>query len=140
MVFDVNGYFTPDSSGYVYHPLAGVTVLDTRTGIGLGGPFSSHVSRGFQLRGVGGVPLTAMAVTGYVSATRQSSHGFLYIGFSRFNDPPLASVANFPVGDSRGNGVVSALDPSGYLWVTYAAPTLGPTAHAVFIVTGYFEP
>ena len=55
------------------------------------------------------------------------------------NDP-TSSTLNFPTGDDRANGVTVALGGGGILSVTYAAPTLGPTAHVIFDVTGYFVP
>jgi hypothetical protein len=53
---------------------------------------------------------------------------------------PTSSTLNFPMNDDRANAVTVALSGSGQLSVTYAAPTAGPTAHAIFDVTGYFVP
>jgi hypothetical protein len=44
------------------------------------------------------------------------------------------------MGDDRANAVTVALSATGTLSVTYAAPTLGPTTHVIFDVTGYFVP
>jgi hypothetical protein len=54
------------------------------------------------------------------------------------NDP-TSSTLNFPLNDDGANAVTVALG-GGTLSVTYAAPTLPPTAHVIFDVTGYFTP
>jgi hypothetical protein len=138
VIFDVTGYFVPDSSGATYVPLTPRRLLDTRYGTGLSGAFSSHVARTFGVTG-GAVPATAIAVTGNLTVTQQTSLGFLYIGPVR-KDNPTSSTLNFPLGDDRANAVTVALGAGGALSVTYAAPTYGPTAHVIFDVTGYFTP
>jgi hypothetical protein len=141
VIFDVTGYFSPDTGGATYHALTPTRVLDSRDGywIGLSGAFSSHVGRTFQVSGRGGVPSNATAVTGNLTVTAQSAAGFLYIGPVAMNDP-TSSTLNFPIGDDRANGVTVALGGGGALSVTYAAPSLGQTAQVIFDVTGYFTP
>ena len=69
-IFDVTGYFTPDMSGATYVPLTPTRVLDTRNGTGgLAGPFTNHAARTFT---VGGVPASAIAVTGNLTVTGQT--------------------------------------------------------------------
>jgi hypothetical protein len=139
VIFDVTGYFTPDSTGATYVPLTPTRILDSRYGTGLSGAFSSHVARTFQVTGQGGVPSGAVAVTGNLTVTQQTSLGFLFIGPAA-QDNPTSSTLNFPVGDDRANAVTVALSGTGALSVTYAAPSLGPTAQVIFDVTGYFTP
>jgi hypothetical protein len=139
VIFDVTGYFTPDSTGTKYVPLNPTRILDTRYGTGLVGLFSSHVARTFQVSGIGGVPSNASAVTGDLTVTQQSSLGFLYIGPAALNDP-TSSTLNFPVNDDRANAVTVALGSGGTLSATYGAPIMGPTTHLIFDVTGYFVP
>jgi azurin len=136
-IFDVTGYFTPDTTGATYHALTPTRVLDTRNGTGgLSGPFTNHAARTFT---VSGVPSGAVAVTGNLTVTGQSSAGFLYIGPVGMANP-TSSTLNFPLGDDRANAVTVALGGGGTLSVTYAAATLGPTAQVIFDVTGYFTP
>ena len=123
--------------GATYVSLTPARILDSRSGIGLSGTFSSHVARTFQVTGVGGVPSGATAVTGNLTVTLQTSLGFLYLGPVAQNNP-TSSTLNFPTGDDRANGVTVALGAGGTLSATYAAPTLGPTAAVIFDVTGYF--
>jgi hypothetical protein len=141
VIFDVTGYFTPDTSGATYHALTPTRLLDTRYGTGLSGAFSSHVARTFTVSGgTSLVPAAAIAVTGNLTVTGQSSGGYLYLGPDTTNYP-TSSTLNFPVNDDRANGVTVALNrtnpASGTLSVTYVASTTG-TAHVIFDVTGYF--
>jgi outer membrane protein assembly factor BamB len=136
VIFDLTGYFLPDPSGSSYVPLTPTRLLDSRNGTGLSGAFSSHVARTFQVTG-GVVPTGATAVTGNLTVTQQTNLGFLFIGPVPTNDP-TSSTLNFPKGDDRANGVTVDLSSTGTLSVTYAAPVLGPTAHVLFDVTGYF--
>ena len=134
-IFDVTGYFTPDASGATYHALSPTRVLDTRSGTGgLSGPFTNHAARTFTL---GGVPAGATAVTGNLTVTGQTSSGYLFIGPVAANNP-TSSTLNFPVGDDRANAVTVALGAGGTLSITFVAPSNGPSAQAIFDVTGYF--
>jgi hypothetical protein len=109
VIFDVTGYFTPDASGAVFVPLTPARILDSRDGTGgLSGPFSSHVARTFVVRGHGGVPSSAIAVTGNLTVTQQTSAGFLFIGPVAMNNP-TSSTLNFPLNDDRANAVTVAL-------------------------------
>jgi hypothetical protein len=137
-IFDVTGYFVPDTSGATYAALIPARILDTRTGNGLGGPFSSHAARTFGVANRGGVPANATAVTGNLTVTGQTSSGYLSIG-PNATDNPTSSTLNFPQGDDRANGVTVALG-GGNLSVTFVAPAPGPVAHVIFDVTGYFVP
>jgi predicted secreted Zn-dependent protease len=140
VIFDVTGYFTPDATGAKYVPLTPARILDSRDGTGgLSGPFSSHVARTFMVRGHGGVPSNAIAVTGNLTVTQQTSLGYLFIGPVAMNNP-TSSTLNFPLNDDRANAVTMALSATGTLSVTYAAPTSGSTAQVIFDVTGYFTP
>jgi hypothetical protein len=114
VIFDITGYFTPDTSGATYVPLTPTRVLDSRDGysIGLSGAFSSHAARSFAVSGHAGVPGNATAVTGNLTVTGQTAAGFLYVGPNAVNDP-TSSTLNFPVGDDRANAVRSRSGPEG---------------------------
>jgi hypothetical protein len=139
VIFDVTGYFVPDSSSATYLALTPARVLDTRDGTGLAGSSGSHAARTFGVSGNGGVPSNAIAVTGNLTVTGQTSPGYLFLGPVATNDP-TSSTLNFPVGDDRANGVTVALGDGGTLSVTFVAPAPGPIAHVIFDVTGYFVP
>ena len=134
-IFDVTGYFTPDTTGATYHAITPARALDTRYGTGgLSGPFTNHAARSFT---VSGVPSNATAVTGNLTVTGQTSSGYLYIGPVAANNPG-SSTLNFPVGDDRANAVTVQLGAGGTLSITFVAPKDGPSAQAIFDVTGYF--
>jgi hypothetical protein len=140
VVFDVTGYFTPDTSGATYVPLNPTRLLDTRNGTGLSGAFGSHSARSFQVTGgTSGVPGNATAVTGNLTVTGQTALGYLYMGPVSMNYP-TSSTLNFPLGDDRANAVTVALGSGGTLSVTYVSNNSSATTHVVFDVTGYFTP
>jgi hypothetical protein len=121
-------------------PITPTRVLDTRNGTGgLSGPFTNHVARTFQVTGGStGVPAGAKAVTGNLTVTGQTSNGYLFIGPVAMNNP-TSSTLNFPAGDDRANAVTVGLSAAGTLSITFVAPSSGPTAHAIFDVTGYYQ-
>ena len=136
LVFDVSGYFVPGATGATFTPLTPVRVLDTRTGNGLNGWFVSNAPRSFLVRGRGGVPAGAVAVTGNLTVVGPSSAGFLYVGPVAATTPPGSSL-NVPRGDIRAASVTVKLDGTGRLGVVWkGAP--GANAHVLFDVTGYF--
>jgi hypothetical protein len=143
VIFDVTGYFTPDNSGATFVSLAPKRLLDTRSGTGLSGLFSSHVARTLAVAGSTVVPAGATAITGNVTVTQQTSGGYLYVGPAPANDPS-SSTLNFPIGDDRANAVNVALGngttaPLGSLSITYVgAAGSAATSQVIFDVTGYF--
>jgi hypothetical protein len=136
-VFDVTGYFVPDQSGSTYLPLTPARLLDSRFANGLSGKFSANTPRTFQVSGRGGVPSGAVAVTGNFTVTNQNMAGAGFLG-PNSTATPTTSTINFPVGDSRANGVTLALGAGGTLSATYMAA--GGSADFIFDVTGYFMP
>ncbi len=84
------------------------------------------------------MPAEAVAVTGNLTVTSQTAAGYVFLG----PDPtptPSSSTLNFPLGDSRANGVTVALGAGGSLSATYLAPA-GKSTDLIFDVTGYFVP
>lgn len=139
LVFDVTGYFLPDSSGDTYKPLSvpsPLRVLDTRTGTGLSGTFASGQPRVFQVAGFLGIPSSAVAVTGNVTVTQQTSLGFVAVGPS-VGSSPATSTLNFPVGDNRANGFSSPLDGLGRLSAVFRGAT-GATTQLIVDISGYY--
>jgi hypothetical protein len=140
VIFDVTGYFTPDTSGATYHALTPTRILDSRDGTGgISGQIGEHNARTFQVTGRGGVPSNATAVTGNLTVTGQTSQGYLLLGPNPQNNP-TTSTLNFPAGDDRANAVTVALGSGGTLSVTFVAPTTGQTTSVIFDVTGFFTP
>ena len=71
--------------------------------------------------------------------TGQTSAGYLFIGPTATNEP-TSSTLNFPVRDDRANAADVQLGAGGTLSITFVAPSNGPTAQAIFDLTGYFVP
>jgi hypothetical protein len=146
VVFDVTGYFVPNSTGSTYVPLTPNRLVDSRAGsqqTGLGGNLTSGTSVSFQVSGrvpsdvTKNVPSSATAVTGNLTVTDQTSLGYLSLTPTRPSGVPSTSTLNFPVSDVRANGVTAPLGSGGVLWVTFIGIP-GNTAAVVFDVTGYF--
>src|SRR5664280_3776862 len=79
VIFDVTGYFTADTSGAFYVPLTPARILDTRNGTGgIFNPLSSHSAQSFAVGGQGRVSSSAIAVTGNLTVTGQTSNCLLY--------------------------------------------------------------
>jgi hypothetical protein len=144
VIFDVTGYFVAGASGAQFVPLLPNRLLDSRVGNGLSGKFQTGIARTFGVvnRSAGdagrNVPANAVAATGNLTVTGQTRAGWLTITPVADNQPPTSTL-NFPVGDSRANGVTVALG-GGSLSVVYNGGTSGDTTDAIFDVTGYFVP
>ncbi len=134
------GSFKFPSCGATYVSLTPARILDTRFGNGLSGTFSSMVARTFAVTGHGDVPAGAVAVTGNLTVTNQTSPGFVALTPDPNNNPPTSTL-NFPLADNRANGVTVALSGTGTLSATYSGEA-GPSATTdlIFDVTGYFVP
>src|SRR4029079_1776824 len=134
LILDVTGYFTADDAGARYPPLTAARVLDTRTGTGLSGKFATDVPKTFQVTGHGGVPAGATAVTGNLTVVGQTRGG--YVSLTPEPDAnPSTSTLNFPVGDTRANGLTLPLSATGSASAVYKATTAG-TTDLIFDVTG----
>jgi PKD repeat protein len=139
LILDVTGYFTNDTSGARYFPLSPNRVLNTRNGTGLSGKFFNHSVRTFNSTGgSSGVPSDAVAITGNLTVADQSQRGFVFVGPTA-SSTPASSTINFPVGDSRANGVAVQLGASGTLQAVYISPVSSASTNLLLDVTGYFK-
>lgn len=134
--------FTPPISypATTYHPLAPTRIMDTRTGNGLSGKFTSRTPRLLQVTGRGNVPANAVAVTGIVTVTNQSTYGYVSVS-PQPTSTPNSSTLNFPAGDNRANNVTVALDSLGRLAFVLcpgSSFSSSGTADLIFDVTGFF--
>ena len=124
-------------AGTTYVPIAPVRVLDTRTTTGgLKGGFTSGSPRSWPVRGVGGIPAGAVAVTGNVTVTGQTAGGFVSVTVSPTSTPPSSTI-NFPTGETRANNLTIPLNSDGKLSATFKSGS-GKKTQLVFDVTGYF--
>jgi hypothetical protein len=135
VIVDVTGYFLADDTGVKYHTLTPARVLDSRVGAGLAGKFVANTPRTFQVSGHAGVPAGAVAITGNLTVVGQTKAG--YVSLTPAPDPnPLTSTINFPLGDTRANGVTVPLSGAGKLSAVFKAS--GGSTDLILDVTGYY--
>jgi hypothetical protein len=135
-ILDVTGYFLANDTGSTYNALAGnpVRVLDSRFGTGLSGKFLPNQPRTFQVTGAT-VPAGAVAITGNVTVVNQTRAGFVSLTPTPQANPTTSTI-NFPVGDTRANGLTVPLSPTGQLSAVYKSS--GGTTDLILDVTGYY--
>ncbi len=80
---------------------------------------------------------SALAVIGNVTVVGQTRAGYVSV------TPvptvvPTTSTINFPVGDTRANGITVKLGTGGKLSAVYR-PTAGATTHLIFDTFGYYK-
>jgi hypothetical protein len=138
LLVDVTGFFTPDASGDTYHPLTPARLLDSRIGNGQTkkAKLKANVPITFTIRGRGGVPANAVAVTGNVTVVNATNGWAIYVGPDPLIKPP-ASTMNFAKGQIRANSMTVALSSKGTLSATFLSSS-GSTTDLVFDVTGYY--
>ena len=128
--------YTPASHIGTFTQLGPVRILDTRTG-GAATKLTATKPRAIQVAGVGGVPPTAIGVTGTVTVVAATVGGYLYLG-PESTTPPTSSAMNFTAGQVIANGFTLALNAQGQLYAIDQA-TSGQT-DILIDVTGYFLP
>jgi N-acetylneuraminic acid mutarotase len=139
LVFDVTGYFVQGLGGAHFVPMDPVRLVDTRIGLPFMGPVRTGAPATVPVAGHGGIPTTAVGISGNLTVTGQTYLGYLAVS-PRFTGPATTSTLNFPAGDNRANGFDSSLAPDGSLSVVYQATPKSSTTHFVLDVAGYFTP
>ena len=136
LIFDVTGYFTT-AGGWTYVPVTPTRLLDSRSGNGLSGVFTSRTPRTFGVASRSNVPASALAATGNLTVVNQTAVGFGFAAPSAPSNPGYSTI-NFPVGDIRANGVSLQLASAGTLDIVYVAVP-GARCDFVFDLTGYYH-
>jgi hypothetical protein len=118
-----------------------VRILDTRTGVGLSGKFSSGGPRKLQVTGAV-VPAGATGVLLNVTAVAPSANGFLSVRPGDATGTPSTSSLNFTAGSVVPNSVQVALPTAGanagQIDITYDAYGVsGPMTDVLADVVGY---
>ena len=137
LLLDVTGYFIDGPSGALYHPLTPTRVLDTRNGTNLAAPFTAGSPRSFTVAGKVGVPTDALAITGNLTVTQQTSSGVFVLAPS-VSTNPSTSTLSFPKADDRATQVTMGLAKD---W-TLSSILIGATsskAHLILDISGYFR-
>jgi hypothetical protein len=136
VIVDVTGYFVAGDTHATYAPIAPIRVLDSRTGKGLFGPFVPNVPKTLSIAAANGIPADAIAVTANLTVVGQTRAGYLSVTPNPSSNPSTSTI-NFPVGDTRANGLTARLNGSGDLSIVYKAS--GGSTHVVLDVTGYYR-
>jgi hypothetical protein len=137
VIFDVTGYFTADSTGLRYHPLAPVSILDTSTNQGLSGAIVSGAPRNLVVGGAATVPADAAGISGNLTAVNPSARGWAQLAPS-ISGTPTSSTVNANAHQTIANGFNVALGPSGTLSLIWFGTT-GSTTNLQLEVTGYWK-
>jgi hypothetical protein len=119
-----------------YNELKPTRIIDTRTSaVGPVGRLVAGNPVSYQVTGKGNIPAGAVAITANLTVTDQTAAG--WVSIAPTNGVPTSSTLNFPVGDSRANGITVALSPAGTVVAYYGAGS-GATTDFIIDVTGYF--
>ena len=140
VLLDVTGYYRNDPSGLLYYPVTPARLMDTRAGVlatALAGTFKASIPRTLTAAGRAGLPLTAAALTGNLTVVGQTAGGYASITEAPTASPTTSTI-NFPLGDTRANGVDVPLDGSGHLSLVYKTAS-GKTTNLLLDVTGYYQ-
>jgi hypothetical protein len=137
-IFAVQAASSPASSVVTIDP---VRILDTRTGVGLTGSFSSLTPRKLLVTGAT-VPTGATGVLLNATVVAPTAAGFLSIRPGDATGAPSTSSLNFEAGDIVPNSVQVGLPTSGanagQIDITYDAFGVpGPTTNVLIDVVGY---
>ena len=96
--------------------------------------------RSVVIAGHDGLPADAAAITGNLSITAQTAAGYVSVTTASVLHPTTSTI-NFPLGDTRGNGITVPLGTggdAGKLWFVYQH-TAGKHVQLILDITGYFE-
>ena len=118
-----------------------VRILDTRTDVGLAGPFVSGVSQKLQVTG-SAVPAGASGLLLNVTVVAPTANGFLSVRPGDATGAPSTSSLNVNAGDIVPNAVQVGLPTSGVnagkIDITFDAyGVVGPTTEVLIDVVGY---
>ena len=138
LLFDITGYFVTGSAGTRFVPIDPIRLADTRYNLPLQGPVAGSRVTTIGIAKRGGIPASAVGISGNLTVVGQTCAGNLSIS-PHPSGPGGTSVVNFPAGDVRANGFDMSLWTDGSVGVVYGASCAGST-HFIIDVTGYFAP
>jgi hypothetical protein len=141
VIFDVTGYYLPGTSGARFVPVTPGRRLDTRVAApyeGLTGAFVANTARTLVVTPHQGVPNNATAIAGNLTVVSQTRAGYVAMTQTATSSP-VNSTINFPIGDTRANGVTGPLAPAGSAGLVYETLTNTGSTHLILDITGYFR-
>jgi hypothetical protein len=137
VIVDITGYFLEGEGEATFNTIVPLRVMDTRPvgHVGSVTTLAANVPQTLSVAGTGDIPSDAVAITGNLTVVGQTSAGFLALTPNP-TSTPSTSTLNFPLGDTRANGVSVPLNASGDLSIVFKGA--GGTANAALDVTGYY--
>ena len=142
LILDVTGYYAVnDGDELHYHPLNPGRLVDTRRPYGIHGygnvlsGAQGTILRDFPVNTHFGIDEFAGAITGNLTITGQTAAG--YLALNDANAIPSTSTINFPLGDTRANGITVPIGLES-LWLVYQGKA-GKQVQVILDVTGYFR-
>ncbi len=136
-ILDVTGYFENNGAGLTFVPLTPTRTVDTRHDIGIVNPLQHGAPKSWTVRGVGGVDSDADAFTGNVTITGQTRAGYVSVTRTPVANPATSTI-NFPLGDTRANGLAAPINNADGKASAVFKASIGKTEFIVDI-TGYFH-
>jgi hypothetical protein len=144
---DVVGYYTDATSAAAdgFTGLTPVRVLDTRTNVGLSGPFAGQQTRTLDVTAPPStVPADADAVVLNVTATQGATGGFLTVFSADAVSPPTASNLNFAAHQTVANLVTVKIGTVGgsdnKIKIANSPGNSGAgSVHVIADVVGYYK-
>lgn len=135
LIADIGGYYTTKGFGSYLSTVAPTRVLDTRYGTGApAGKLGPGGTLRFKVRGAAGVPETASAVTLNLTATEQTTGG--YVTAAPVSVPPTTSSINFPAGRTVANQVTVPIAADG----TVTLYNFSGEVHLIADVQAFYGP
>ena len=135
LIFDVTGYYRAGTGGLRFYPLDPRRIFDTR--VGNPPSLQAGVPRAIGVVDAATIPSDVDAVASNVTVVGQTQGGYLSVT-TLSTTTPTTSTINFPLGDTRANNTVNAVDGAGRLWAIFKAPS-GARTHFIVDLAGYFR-
>ena len=136
VLLDVTGYFRVATDGTTFYEKAPVRVLDSRFGIGSVGRVPTERPADAQHRRGERHPCGRPGDHRQPDGRRPDASRAICRSRRTPRRTPTTSTINFPLGDTRANGVTVPLNGNGDLSIVYKAS--GGSTHVLLDVTGYF--
>jgi subtilase family serine protease len=126
----------PTTTSSYYVPFGPTRILDTRSGIGLGGKLGANAVGKLQVGGQNGIPVGVTAVVMNLTVTNTTGNGFI-TAYPDGGATPNASNVNFVKGQTVPNLAVVPVGTDGKIDLSNAGALTGPL-DVIGDVSGYF--
>ena len=135
LIFDVTGFYRAGTAGLRFYPMEPRRIFDTRAANAPS--LQAGVVRTIDVLGPATIAADAAAIASNVTVVGQTAGGYLAVT-TQPTTTPTTSTINFPIGDTRANNGLNALDSLGRLRAIYRAPA-GSRTHFIVDLAGYFR-